>query len=58
MPPTLAAAKKTNSGFSSQKKAFTLCESLKSNSAEVLVIIFVNPFFSRLRIIAEPTIPR
>jgi hypothetical protein len=57
IPPTLAAANITYSGFSSSKKEATDKVSNKSNSLCVREIILVYPFFSRALTIALPTKP-
>ena len=58
MPPTLAAASTTTSGFSCAKKAFTAAWSFRSSSLLVRVMMLVYPSFCRRRTMALPTMPR
>src|SRR5581483_513552 len=58
MPPTLAAARTTISGFSTAKNLATAVESARSSSLRSRVSRFVNPRVSRARVSALPTMPR
>jgi hypothetical protein len=57
-PPTLAAARNTNSGFSCAKNAPTAAWSRRSSSALVRVTICVYPSARSRRTMALPTMPR
>src|SRR5688572_3794665 len=58
IPPTLAAAIKTYSGFASAKNARTALPSSRSSSARVRSSRFSNPPRSSVRTSADPTRPR
>ena len=58
IPPTLAAAKKTTSGFSSWKNLATAPWSMRSSSDLVRTIGSGYPASLRARTIADPTSPR
>ena len=57
IPPTLAAARKTYSGFSAAKKPSTSVCLHKSSSACMRVIILLYPCRKSYRTIADPTMP-
>ena len=58
IPPTLAAARNTYSGFSSSKNFSTASWRHRSNSLCVRVTIFVYPCLCSSLTIADPTMPR